>query len=794
MSNTPDNLAATDAAILGRFQELQKEFGPAFLEEFRAVEREQLTLQGETWIDGQEPLSFDEFCIALDGCPLYPRQLDLFKRAGLLSPYSVIDPKRECREIVALWGKGCMSGDTLLTDRYHHVTKSMKEWSESGLPPCVLTTDGERIFETPASEVYCKGVEQLLLVTLADGRSFRATSFHMVLTPGGWCSVGDLVAGYGSLWTLEGFVQVDSVVPDHMEAFYDLTVAASGCYFDDQGILHHNSGKDYTIAKLISWICYVVLSLKGSPQQRFGLAPDARLYIVNVATNEYQAKTIFFDGYLKPFLRKAIFDRWRGELDMTEKGFEATFTAHRLILFSGHSRSQGLEGFNILAWVMDEADAFLDNEDKSNADQIHRIFRTSAVTRMRKVPPIGVVMSYTRTKDGFALRHHAKVKDNPLFACDLAATWDVRPDFDRNDPDVLWEYENNPSEARAMYECRPMETEGAWFEFSEKIDQAVDPSLYPVADCEYSYNPVEIRNGDVVEHVSVVVANLRPRPGRLYFLGGDGGKSGDSYALAVFHIDQSEEAALWLCPRCAGNSHFGGDPELGRTIRSMAHYEEFRARPADEDVLIEQARCGLCYVTPREALIHATVQWWWRNRDIAGKVAISRAGNTLHVPRIVEDLLIEVRPTRAIRQGEKDRTVDYLSVQEACRVLLTELPITSARFDPWNSTSIIQALRRDTGMDVDEIPFSSPEQYKRARLVKTLLYHNALALLPGAVDPYQKRLNEWKKLQLQGKGSVRRIDHPAGGSKDLYDAESVAIWQAANHACSGVEFLISKEA
>ena len=92
------------------------------------------------------------------------------------------------------------------------------------------------------------------------------------------------------------------------------------------------------------------------------------------------------------------------------------------------------------------------------------------------------------------------------------------------------------------------------------------------------------------------------------------------------------------------------------------------------------------------------------------------------------------------------------------------------------------------GVDADKILFSDPEQYRRARVVKTLLNHHALALLPKEVDPCKRRDRECRQSQRQGKGTVNKIDHPPGGSKDPYDAEAIAIWLPANHACANIEF------
>ena len=66
---------------------------------------------------GAPPPPFDVFCELIDGCPLHPRQYEAFARAGVLSPEFLFDQNRIMSEFLILWGKGCMSGDTLLTDQ-----------------------------------------------------------------------------------------------------------------------------------------------------------------------------------------------------------------------------------------------------------------------------------------------------------------------------------------------------------------------------------------------------------------------------------------------------------------------------------------------------------------------------------------------------------------------------------------------------------------------------------------------------------------------------------------------------
>ena len=68
------------------------------------------------WADGKEPLSFEEFCVALDGQPLYPRQRMIFQNAGIMTASDLLDPNRRTKEIVCLHGKA--SGKTRLSAKF----------------------------------------------------------------------------------------------------------------------------------------------------------------------------------------------------------------------------------------------------------------------------------------------------------------------------------------------------------------------------------------------------------------------------------------------------------------------------------------------------------------------------------------------------------------------------------------------------------------------------------------------------------------------------------------------------
>ncbi len=547
-------------------------------------------------------------------------------------------------------------------------------------------------------------------------------------------------------------------------------------YLDTQGILHHNSGKDYLAAKLIAYVAYCVLRLAGDPAEFFDLAPGTRLDVVNVAPNGDLARRIFFE-YLCRFLQTPLF-AGSGAIIGADT---VEFPSVNLFLLSRHSRSAGLDGFNLLCWIMDEADAFLDTQLRSNAEDIHRIFRSSAETRF---PGrwIGIVISYPRTKIGFLVKllkraqNECRLKGKlATFYWEIKSTFKVNPRVKRSDPGVQSDYDNDPAGAAAMYECIPREGEQVFFEFPEKIDQAVEPDRQPCAVLREHLTNATLRDGSVMEYVGALVERIDRRGGATYFLSGDGGLSGDEFALCVMHIDESSDAAPWLCRTCS-------------QIPQVLHAANYRQLTHDEGVRLDmEVRCGICGRYPFEIdPLYGKRGWWQKQSGETREVTIN--GRPFHLPHLYEDLIYSFKPHRAGQQGhEANRPVDFACVQEVVRQIAVALNVVRMRFDPWNTAQMVQGLLASTGIDTDTISFSNPEQLKRGLVSKALLHRNMLTLLPDPDEGVDRisRDDQWKQLQRIG----GKLDHPQGGKKDKYDVEAICIWQAATYADKSLEIV-----
>lgn len=772
------------------------------------------------WRGGVEPMPFEDFVPQTTTetkggktTRLSPRQLKVFNDCGLNEAYGWIDPARRLNEIILLYGKGCLAGDSLLTDQESGETLTAKQWANLGKPLNVLTWHGEHVFTTKASPVYQRGYAPIYRVTLDDGRVFRVTSKHRCLTRLGWSEVGSLAPGDRVLTqslmpnaqiystSITFFTSITSVEQQGEEAFYDLTVPVTACYFDAQGVLHHNSGKDWLSAKANAYLGYLMCLLRLEPATYYreycGLELEAgtTLSSLNVAPSAEVALQTYF-AYLRKNLSAPIFHEFEpriltesiefcmpSERDLAKKQGRRPEPFFQLL--SKHSKSSGLDGYNLVFWVMDEADAFYDKAEKSNAEEVHGILRSSCNTRMGTYWT-GMVISYPRVKDGFMLRTYERAKANMLahgmqagYYADVAATWDVRPSVSRQDPNIAEDYEHDPAEAAARYECIPLETIDAFIEMPEKIDAAVEHNAEPVAYVTIEDYQTQRTNGHTDYYIRARIADIRPTPGYEYFLGGDAGHKRDAYALSVWHTDNQADGFSWICPRCAS---------AAPTLLNGARYEkqDLRAREAIKPggYII----CGCCFTTSAAynssfSAGSVSVAGWWKKATDDQSAIHDSLGRAYNVGHIHEDLLVQIKPVRKGNVSQVNRSVFFPAVQTMCRELIEKLPVAVARFDPYQTAEITMGLRESTGGDIDEISFSSSEQYKRAKLAKMMLYAGLLHFLP-----YEGRDREWKRLQ---RANGNKIDHPAGlaESKDLYDAEAICIWLAVNRKVGSLELL-----
>lgn len=108
------------------------------------------------------------------------------------------------------------------------------------------------------------------------------------------------------------------------------------------------SGKDYVSSIIISYLAYILCCMK-NPQRFLGIAPGEPMDIINVAYSSSQANLVFF-AKLKQRIIKPMFRKYDAHIIEDKIEFP-----NQVRLHSRHSENESYEGFNILAWIMDEA-------------------------------------------------------------------------------------------------------------------------------------------------------------------------------------------------------------------------------------------------------------------------------------------------------------------------------------------------------------------------------------------------------------------------------------------------------
>lgn len=275
------------------------------------------------------------------------------------------------------------------------------------------------------------------------------------------------------------YVQVASVSPAGFAPFYTVSVEGSGCYLDDDGIVHQNSGKDWLCSMIQCWVVHILLCMK-DPRKAVGMPPGEPIDIVNVAYSAKQAKDVFFSkftGRLKGW--KWLFEQYlvmesgrtlnkdehpatqsNDEMRVVKIKADQVVFPFKIIAHSLHSENEAAEGKSPLFWIMDEAAAFRTKEGKANGRKIYNTLKSSSTSRYPSLWR-GMVISYTRSRNDFMMQLYKESEGDETIFRSKAATWEVNPLRSRADFDD--EYRLDPKTARGMYECEPPASEFGFF-------------------------------------------------------------------------------------------------------------------------------------------------------------------------------------------------------------------------------------------------------------------------------------------------------------------------------------------
>jgi hypothetical protein len=205
--------------------------------------------------------------------------------------------------------------------------------------------------------------------------------------------------------------------------------------------------------------------------------------LLNLAVNAQQAQRVFFEPLKNLLLNSPFFN----EVGFEPRVQEIFFFSRPVRCFSGHSESEGWEGYEVLTVVLDEIAAFKTDAElrgetraKGSASGIYNMSKLSVMSRFPEVGKV-ILLSFPRYKGDFIEQRYygAKEKKEPKTWFIKAATWEVNPTIKKED--LASEYIRNPVEAASRFECNPPNMEDAYFR---------DPDLVRKAFM-YGENPVD---------------------------------------------------------------------------------------------------------------------------------------------------------------------------------------------------------------------------------------------------------------------------------------------------------------
>lgn len=269
----------------------------------------------------------------------------------------------------------------------------------------------------------------------------------------------------------------------------------------------------------------------------------------------------------------------------------------------GRRKNEGFEGMNVLAFVMDEASAFMTKTGGDNADRVYGTLRSSAQSRFGWMHWLGFIISYPRRQENdFTVNKYAKamlsrVEDEETgevtwgtVYADRAATWEIHPRWELGHPmyqptsdqfviiedlnvRVPKEFEedflHDGQLAKTQLMADPPPTEGAFFENPQALDEAVNPNL-PKLLTTQGVREELLPEGQIRRYIRHEIDQLPPRVlGMRYGAHGDPGLKKDAFRSRWRTRRQSRRRSTWaparpsMCRRSWCRSSSPGSPSHG---------------------------------------------------------------------------------------------------------------------------------------------------------------------------------------------------------------------------------------
>jgi len=268
------------------------------------------------------------------------------------------------------------------------------------------------------------------------------------------------------------------------------------------------SSKTYLASIICLFEAFKLLLMK-DPAAHYGISKGHKIFIINVATSEQQAKDTVF-SQIESKLKNS---KWFMDLKPQIRHQEIRFPDKNLVIRSEHSNSASLVGKTAKCVVFDELSRFKDTQGKNSAEAVYESLSRAVQTFGEEGKVISI--SSPLYQDELLMRLLKLSKKSPYILGYHLATWELNPNITRES--LEHEFNKNPEAAMRDYGAIPSSALEIYFKQPEKIDEAVDLLLKPI-----------VFDGVLSSFVS-------GKPNYSYYLGGDPALKNDSFGLALVH-------------------------------------------------------------------------------------------------------------------------------------------------------------------------------------------------------------------------------------------------------------------
>jgi hypothetical protein len=485
------------------------------------------------------------------------------------------------------------------------------------------------------------------------------------------------------------------------------------------------SGKDHICRVAMARVIYLLTCLR-SPVEYFGMPQQDFIHTLNVASSATQASRVFFSPLREMVKAARCFrDAYGVPMYQTMQGsepgqFSMKFPTKHLECVSGHSGAQTQEGMNLILGIGDEISAFPSEaearatarasgrEATKTAEGIVKMMRTSAATRFSANYKVALI-SYPRY-EGDAIQTYT------LRGRDDNETYGVERPLVEGHPTSRW-YVSGPL---ATWDVNPRVASKDAFEDDYRDDLAMAEAMY---ECRPGKNTNRFFRNTVALATSFATIRKPPPLEVLYHWGApDDREDEDSKApnekdgwQVIFRYND-----LWPMKGAAYALH--GDMSINgdRAGVAMCHIQNYQRAESvtafEEDIIEPRPVVKLDFATAFEA-----------------------------------DLAAEPEPREVQLRWFRKLVWDLSS---------RGFYIARVTMDGWQSADSLQILL-SRGIEAERVSCDVP-QTPVWNTLKDLMYD-------GRFVAYQHPLAtlELASLMLLPNG---KLDHPAGGSKDIADA------------------------